>query len=499
MPRPSRAAGFAARAIALWLAALLRAAAAGPAALDPFVDDPSLHGAVMPWEAGLSGPPQAPVGAAEPSPSAPPASPDAGDIELFVGETRVLPAPDVARIAVGNGRVVHASTADDKEVILFGNTPGASSLVVWKRDGSAARLHVTVTADDTRRVQQELAAFLERIPTARSTVVGDKIIVEGDDLSDADYAKVAVLARRYPQIVDFTGQIGWERMVMMDVKVVEIPHDRLQQLGVRWDPTSTGGLQAGFAWDAAASGRLRRGPQQDAQARPGGGPLALPFPSLGPAGYAGIDALLSARIDALAQSGEAVVLAQPQLSARSGSTARFMAGGEVPYATIDRNGSSNTTFKPYGVSLEITPRVDRSGTVRSVIEVEVSTVDPAVTAPGGPALKVRRTSTEFNVRSGQTLVLSGFLSREQASDTDGIPGLSGLPILGALFRSRRFQQRETELAIFVTPVVVSHDDAPLRERVERAERLLDQTFGPPRLDVPLRPDASHAIGSIQRE
>ncbi|POO72250.1 secretion protein, partial [Bacillus subtilis] len=82
-----------------------------------------------------------------------------------------------------------------------------------------------------------------------------------------------------------------------------------------------------------------------------------------------------------------------------------------------------------------------------------SAVDPSVTTTGGPALKVRRTATEFNVRSGETLVLSGFLSREQSQDLDGLPGLSSLPILGPLFGSRRFQRRETELAIFVTPTV----------------------------------------------
>ncbi|MDX3907669.1 MAG: pilus assembly protein N-terminal domain-containing protein [Pigmentiphaga sp.] len=409
------------------------------------------------------------------------------DIEMFVGETQVFPAPGIGRVAVGNGRVIHAATADEREVVVFANTVGTSSLVIWNKDGAVQRMRITVVAGQSSRVQREIEAFLAGIPTVRSRIVGDKVIVEGDDLSDADQAKVAMLARRYPQVVDFTGQLGWERMVMMDVKVVEMPRARLRELGVRWDGASTGGLNAGLAWDAAVGRPLQASPG-DASVRPGDSPIALPFPALSPAGYLGMNALLTARIQALAQSGEAVILAQPQLSARSGSTARFLAGGEVPYSTTDRNGATNTSFKPYGVTLQIAPRVDAGGTVRSIIDVEVSAVDPSVAGSGGPALKVRRTSTEFNVRSGETLVLSGFLSREQSEDLDGLPGLSSLPILGPLFGSRRFQRRETELAIFVTPTVVTERNPALRERIDRGERVLRDTFGPERLNVPVRPE-----------
>src|SRR5690606_1622820 len=123
-------------------------------------------------------------------------------------------------------------------------------------------------------------------------------------------------------------------------------------------------------------------------------------------------ALWPAQLNALQQAGRAMVLAQPQLVARSGSTAEFLAGGEVPYSTTDAKGATTTAFKPYGVSLRITPRVERSGVVRSRIEVEVSSIDHALSVENGPALKTRRASTEFNARSGQTLVLAGFMSRE---------------------------------------------------------------------------------------
>ena len=156
----------------------------------------------------------------------------------------------------------------------------------------------------------------------------------------------------------------------------------------------------------------------------------------------------------------------------------------MPYVSTDANGRSATVFKPYGVSLKITPRIDRNDVIRSLIEVEASSVDTSLNLPGGPALRMRRASTEFNVRSGSTLVIGGFLSREQGRDVSGLPGLLDVPVLGALFASRRYQLRETELAIFVTPRIVSAQDPGLAERARRGRDLLDAAFPDPRVWAP---------------
>lgn len=402
-------------------------------------------------------------------------------IELFAGETRVVAAEGVARIAVGDGAVAHAVAADGRELVVFARAPGSTSLVFWTNDGQSRALRVDVVPGEARRERAELASLLARIPNARSTVLGDKLIVEGEDLSDADRARVASLAERYPQIVDFTGEVGWDRMVMIDVQVLELPRSHMRELGVRWDPATQGGMNVGLAWDAGSSARLA--------APPGTPALAAVFPAVPAVGYLGLNALLSSRLHALVQSGDAVLLAQPQLMARSGAKASFLAGGELPYTTIDANGNTSTAFKPYGVGLEVTPRIDATGAVRARIDVEVSAVDPVVSTTSGPALRTRRTSTEFNVRSGQTLVLSGFLSREHVSDEDGVPGLSQLPLLGALFRARRQEQRETELAVFVTPVVLDGGHPALGERVRRGQELLRTRFPEgPRMLVPVAHD-----------
>lgn len=388
-------------------------------------------------------------------------------LQMQAGEVRVLAIPDVARVAVGDGHVVNAITTEEKEVIIFARNEGASAVQIWSSQGLRHRYQVEVAPEGARQTQAELKAVLQRIANATVSVVGDKLLVEGSDLSDADRRRVEALSRRYPQLVDFTSSIGWDRMVLLDVQVVEVPKSQLQELGVRWDTESIGGLGSGFAWEGASS-RI--------EMRPAEAPLALPFPAGVAAGYFGANALLSAKIRLLAQTGDAVVLAQPQLLARSGATAEFLAGGEVPYSTVDARGNTNTSFKPYGVSLRITPQVEGNGAIRSRIEVEVSSIDTALSIPTGPSLKTRRAATEFNVLSGQTLVLAGFISRELSSNVNKVPGLGDLPVLGELFKSQRYQRQETELAIFVTPVVVDADNPDMVDRVRRSEVVMDAAF-----------------------
>lgn len=403
-------------------------------------------------------------------------------VKMQVGEVKVLAIPDVARVAVGDGHVLNAVTTEEKEVIVFARHEGASAVQVWSANGQRHLYQIEVAPEGTRQIQQELRHVLERIPNAKVSVVGDKLLVEGDDLSDSDRDRVAALSKRYPQLLDFTSQVGWDSMVLLDVQVMEVPRSQLQEWGVRWGGETLGGLNAGLAWDGGSK-RLSD--------RPGEAVVPLSYPAATAAGYFGVNALLSARIDALAQTGSAVVLAQPQLLARSGATAEFLAGGEVPYSTTDANGKTNTVFKPYGVSLRITPQIERNGAVRSRIEVEVSAIDSALSVANGPSLKTRRASTEFNVRSGQTLVLAGFLSREESRNVNKVPALGDIPILGQLFKSTRFQHNETELAIFVTPVVVAPDHPDLMQRVRQGNEILRTTFKADDLiNVPVRPRAA---------
>lgn len=402
-------------------------------------------------------------------------------INLTVGQIHVLPSENIARVAVGDGNVLNAVTDDDKEVVLFARAAGDTSLQLWDVDGNSKNYHITVGSAVQNRLQHEIRNMLNRIQNVKATVLGEKVIVEGEKLSDADRERVQLLAKHYPQIIDMTSQIGWDQMVLLDVQILEIPRSFLQELGVSWQSNTVGGFNAGVVWDSVGRNLLTR---------PGEQALDAVLAQSHPLGYFGVNALLSSSLKAMTNEGKAVMLAQPQLMARSGATAEFLAGGEVPYAIADGNGNTQTVFKPYGVSLQITPRIEKNGIVRSSINVEVSSIDGSMALQGGPALKIRRTNTEFNVRSGETLVLSGFISRDQMQNMDKVPGMGDVPILSALFRSKKFQNQETELAIFVRPVVVSSDNEDMQRRIMRSQAIVDSSFEQqPLINVAIRQEA----------
>src|SRR3546814_820399 len=237
-------------------------------------------------------------------------------LSLQAGEVKVLAIPDVARVAVGDGHVINAVATDDREVIVFARNEGSSTLQIWSETGRRHNYQVDVAPEGARQIQQELRSVLERIPHVRISVVGEKLMVEGDELSDSDRERVAELAKRYPQLLDFTGQVGWDRMVLLDVQVVEVPRMQLQELGLRWNTPTAGGVNTGLVWDGGSKRWAER---------PGEAVMPLAFPATAAAGYFGVSAMLSAQINAMAQTGTAVVLAEPQLLARSGATAEFLA------------------------------------------------------------------------------------------------------------------------------------------------------------------------------
>ncbi|MBB4842630.1 pilus assembly protein CpaC [Paucibacter oligotrophus] len=410
------------------------------------------------------------------------------EIEMFAGESRVFPAPGVARIAVGNGGLLTAAALDGKEVILFANGPGTSSLFIWHEDGRYQRLKINIVPGDTSRIAREIAAFLSAIPNARASIIGDKVIVEGERLSDTDLARIAMLEKRYPQIVNFTSSQGWEQMVMFDVKVVEFPVNALRELGLKW--SAVGGMAIGGIWSPFNRGT---GPYTVNVSTTTKQPISSNDPNQAtvplPSGLTILSALnmgLNAQLQALAQNGSSTVLAEPQLSTRNGSKASFLAGGEFPYSVATLQGPT-IMFKSYGVKLDILPRVDRSGMIRATIDTEFSQIDGSISTPNGPALLTRKTNTEFNVRAGETIVLSGLIQRDVSNSVEKVPFLGDIPVLGALFRSTRYQNKETELVIFVTPRLVDPASVESGERIERVQQRLQERLGAaPHLSEPLQ-------------
>lgn len=167
---------------------------------------------------------------------------------------------------------------------------------------------------------------------------------------------------------------------------------------------------------------------------------------------------MNAVIDALEEEGLVTVLVEPNLTARSGETASFLSGGEFPIPVNQMQNAIIIEFKRFGVSLDFTPTVLDGGRIALKVRPEVSELNEAASVEiqdiRVPGLSVRRAETTVELASGQSFAIAGLIRANAANTLRQIPLLGDIPVLGALFRSTRFQRQETELVIIVTPYLV---------------------------------------------
>ncbi|NIR45892.1 MAG: type II and III secretion system protein family protein, partial [Gemmatimonadetes bacterium] len=230
------------------------------------------------------------------------------------------------------------------------------------------------------------------------------------------------------------------------VRIAEVSRDIKNKFGFNWDFLLSGNFVLGLATSFSTVGATTTAQYTDTF------------------GDASIDGL----IDALADDGLITILAEPNLTALSGETASFLAGGEFPIPVSQDSDSITVEFKEFGVGLAFTPTVIGTERISMRVRPEVSQLSTAasvsVAGTSIPGLTTRRAETTVELASGQSFAIAGLLLDDSQEAIQKTPGLGDLPILGALFKSESFQRKETELIIIVTPYLVrpvSTGDLPL--------------------------------------
>ncbi len=378
-------------------------------------------------------------------------------MQLYVGESRLLQVPGLTRVAVGNGHVLRAVSPQPDQILLSGRADGETTVVLWHRGAPTQRIQVSVMAAETAIVARDIAQYLKHIPRAHASIIGNKVVLDGHGLSDRDLQKLRVLTSQYKgSVVDFADPNGWDKMVSVDVKMLDMPRNEVHDLGIQWSGVG-GGTIAGI-WSPVRAGS--RSTEFAVNAPPNAPVIAanalsnsMPLPG-GVNVLSLLDMGLNAQLRMLESSGNATLLAEPQLSTRSGSTASFLVGGKVPYTSSSAFGST-VKFQDYGIKLQVVPRVSAGDEIDTAIKVEDSQIDASITTASGPALTQRSMSAEFNVHAGQTIVLSGLFTRNLSNSTQRVPVLGSLPLLGGLFRYHGINDQQDELVVFVTPTIVN--------------------------------------------
>jgi pilus assembly protein CpaC len=381
-------------------------------------------------------------------------------ITLGLSKSMVVEFPrDVRDILVSDPTKVDAVVSTARRAYLIGMTVGQANAFFFDENGEQM-LALEV------RVERDLAGITEMInklmpgSNIMLEAVNDNVILTGSVANPSDATRASDIASRLvgekEKVLNMLAVEASEQ-VALKVTVVEMERNMLKQLGVTWDGEfNFGDGVLGFGVNPAFPLNNALG---DLFSVDGGDINVLRGANgIGGALKTGSSTTLGT-LKLLEQNGLVRTLAEPTLTAISGETANFLAGGEFPIPVAQDSDTISIEFKPFGVGLAFTPTVMSEGLISLKVSTEVSelTNEGAITlsAITIPALKVRRANTTIELPSGGSLVIAGLISEETRHAVEGQPGLKNLPILGTLFRSRDFIKSESELVVIVTPYTVN--------------------------------------------
>ncbi len=386
-------------------------------------------------------------------------------MDLYLGQSEILSIKNVRRISVGNGALLDVRVLDNSnQILLLAKNTGITDLRVWQKNGIQSRYQFRIMQQSPEQVLMQIQSHLAGIEGVQARLAGSQIVIEGQILRQEDANRVKVIAKQFPNVSNHVsaGGVSMRSMIYFDVKILEIKNSGMKSLGIEWD-TSTSGPTFGYLGDFVTNGLFR-----STQA-PTGGLNTLSNLALA-AGtgnvFLGLSTLLQTKINLLKNKGYARVLAEPKLSCRSGGKAEFQVGGEIPYQTTSDLGKSNVEFKNFGIMLDVQPIADAEGYIMTNLKIEMSNPDFSRTVEGQPIITTRRTSTEINLRSGETMVVSGLIDSRSSKGVTKMPGMGDIPFIGELFKSRVFENDETDLVIFITPTIIDPEH-PINQQALR--------------------------------
>ena len=381
---------------------------------------------------------------------------------------------DARDVLVSNPDLVDAVVRTPRRIFLLATKVGQTNAFFFDAQGKQIlALDIRVEKDVV-----DLSGLMKAsLPNSSIQVqaMNDNVILTGSVASALESTRAADLAARFTgdekKVINMIGIAGGQQ-VMLKVRVAEMDRNIAKQFGVNLAGVKIAGGSTPLAFSTAnqfnlvgqALSDLSGG--QAGRVCGNGSTNSNPFGVLASAGgLCNIDNNVQGQLKALERVGLVHMLAEPNLTAVSGETAKFLAGGEFPVpASRDRDGNVSVIFKPFGVGLSFTPVVVAEGRISLQISSEVSELSNtgSFTLTGAnstqgltiPALTVRRTMTTVELPSGGSFAVAGLMQHNTKQVIDGFPGVKDLPVLGALFRSRDFADDTTELVVLVSAYLV---------------------------------------------
>lgn len=383
------------------------------------------------------------------------------EISLSVGEQYSLPATNIRSYSEGVSGIVDVRVPQDgSRLLLVGQRPGTTSLLVLRTDGSQQTFSITVFRLPVELVRQQLTQLLQNYSGVTLNQIGGRIFIEGGVASDAQLARVRQIALIY------TGQV--ESLVSVDPTIVE------RRINIRTDLyfvelSRQGNYVFGIGWPGSYGGDSVAGTMN----------VAIP---LSPAGSvtAALQAVVTLpvpRLDLASNVGWARVHRQASVVSVNGQAATYFSGGDFNVLTQSSAIAAPTVnVIQFGTTLRVTPRFDPSN---SRVELALNAENTSLVDTGAPipSRNISRVETHVNLQLGQSIVLSGMRSRSLTVGSNGLPLLAQIPVVGALFGSQSRRDQEGEMVLFVVPTVIEGISRQSEDRVAAALRAYEDFGG----------------------
>ena len=449
---------------------------------------------------------------------------EGGTISLGVGQQKVIQVANVARVAIGEPDVADVKqVGGGNELLITGVGEGRTSLLVWRNNDTRLSYVIVVRKQDPKEVVSEVRALLGDREGIQIRVVGDRVYLDGETITTDDYERVQQITSLYPSVKSFVrpsgnakklaaealnrafqknglkgvqagvvgatiflegwvesqddlkkldlvtravGEkvenlvtVGVKKMVLVEVDFVEVSYGTNKLVGVKPPLQLVSGPGTGGVYQLVRPLPGDSGTQ--------------PVHSIAGTVTAAAELSVAARFD----DGHQRILSQPRLLCASGEKAEFTAGGEIPILAATQNQFA-VEFKKFGIVLQVTPTAGRGGIISADVYAAVSDIDRGLSVRANgfdvPGLRLREVRTSVAVQDGETIVLSGLFSYDEAKEVSKVPLLGSNPILGELFKSRQFIERKTQLAIYVTPRLVTPDSDRVKELIQDARKLYQE-------------------------
>ena len=386
------------------------------------------------------------------SDAAPP--PQAKQLHVLAHQSVLLDSPfDIKRVSIARPETADVMVVTSRQMMIIGKTFGTTTLVYWSREEVATTVEVVVGIN-VDLVREDLQKFAPD-QTFEVTAAGDTLILTGTVPDNVIQTRLVEGARAHVKNVVNLLRVQKVEQVLLQVRVSEIDRTIAKELGFNFL----------FLGNTLVGGIIPPGNFNPIGGALGGGNVLGPSLSISEQLNAfltkpgGQDFAVFMR--ALDDKGGLKILAEPNLVVANGAEGKFLVGGEFPIVINTASGGTaaySVTYKDYGVRLSFLPKISPNGEIYLHVSQEVSELDyaNAVLLQGFriPALKIRKAESGLQLADGQTFVLAGLLDNKVSKQVSKFPLLGDIPILGALFRSTRYQNNETELMVMVTPKIV---------------------------------------------